>query len=40
VLDGVSVAEAVQFVRAGYDRRAVETPWQRWFVGRFAKDVG
>ena len=29
VLDGLSPAEALAWVRAGYHRRAVETPWQR-----------
>lgn len=32
VLDGVPADEAVGFVREHYDRRAVETPWQRRFV--------
>jgi hypothetical protein len=32
VLDGVPPEEAVAFVREHYDRRAVETPWQRRFV--------
>ncbi|MEU1038368.1 protein phosphatase [Streptomyces sp. NPDC005551] len=35
VLDGVPPAEAVAFVRAHYDPRAVETPWQRRYVRRF-----
>jgi hypothetical protein len=35
VLDGVPPAAAVAFVRAGYDPRAVETPWQRRYVRRF-----
>ncbi len=35
VLDGVPPAEAVDFVRSGYRRRAVETRWQRRFVLRF-----
>ncbi|MFD9593924.1 protein phosphatase [Kitasatospora sp. NPDC059973] len=35
VLDGVPAGEAVAFVRERYDRRAVETPWQRRFVTRF-----
>ena len=35
VLDGVAPAEAVAFVRAGYHRRAIETPWQRRYVSRF-----
>ncbi len=29
VLDGVPPAGAVDYVRRHYDRRAVETPWQR-----------
>jgi protein-tyrosine phosphatase len=35
VLDGVPSSEAVAFVRENYDRRAVETPWQRRYVTRF-----
>ncbi|QDY89656.1 protein phosphatase [Arthrobacter sp. UKPF54-2] len=35
VLDGVPAAEAVAFVRRNYRRGAVETPWQRRYVGRF-----
>lgn len=35
VLDGVPAAEAVAYVRARYDHRAVETPWQRRYVARF-----
>ncbi|MHC3473314.1 phosphatase domain-containing protein [Streptomyces sp. 7R007] len=35
VLDGVPGREAVAYVRAHYDRRAVETPWQRAYVRRF-----
>ncbi|GAA3064232.1 phosphatase domain-containing protein [Streptomyces glomeratus] len=35
VLDGVPPREAVEFVRARYDRHAVETPWQRRYVERF-----
>ncbi|WP_405816690.1 protein-tyrosine phosphatase family protein [Streptomyces sp. NBC_01390] len=35
VLDGVPAGEAVAFVRAHYDRHAVETPWQRRYVRRF-----
>jgi protein-tyrosine phosphatase len=35
VLDGVPAREAVRFVRDNYSPRAVETPWQRWFVRRF-----
>lgn len=36
VLDGVPADEAVAYVRARYARRAVETPWQRRYVTRFA----
>ncbi|MEU7135011.1 protein-tyrosine phosphatase family protein [Streptomyces sp. NPDC046261] len=36
VLDGVPAERAVEFVRRHYHRRAVETPWQRRFVRRFA----
>jgi protein-tyrosine phosphatase len=36
VLDGVPAAEAVGWVRERYDRRAVETPWQKGFVRRFS----
>lgn len=35
VIDGVPPDEAVDFVRRGYDSRAVETPWQRRYVARF-----
>ncbi|MEN8651280.1 protein phosphatase [Streptomyces sp. 21So2-11] len=37
VLDGVPADRAVDFVRRDYDTRAVETPWQRRFVLRFAQ---
>jgi hypothetical protein len=36
VLDGVPPDRAVAFVRRHYDPRAVETPWQRRYVTRFA----
>ena len=36
VLDGVPADQAVAYVREHYDPRAVETPWQRRFVKRFA----
>ncbi|MFJ8649880.1 protein-tyrosine phosphatase family protein [Streptomyces sp. NPDC093546] len=36
VLDGVPAGEAVEYVRRNYDRRAVETPWQKRYVRRFA----
>jgi hypothetical protein len=34
VLDGLAPADAVHWVRARYHRRAVETPWQRWWLRR------
>jgi Swiss Army Knife protein, DSP-PTPase phosphatase domain len=40
VFDGVPASEAVGFVRANYDPRAVETPWQRRFVARFRPASG
>lgn len=36
VLDGVPADRAVAFVREHYDPHAVETPWQRRYVRRFA----
>lgn len=36
VLDGVPADRAVEFVRQNYDARAVETPWQKRYVRRFA----
>lgn len=36
VLDGVPAEEAVLWARERYHPRAVETPWQRRFVRRFA----
>jgi hypothetical protein len=32
VLDGLTPAGAVAWVRAAYHPRAVETPWQRWWL--------
>ncbi|MET9815403.1 protein phosphatase [Streptomyces sp. NPDC006355] len=37
VLDGVPGEEAVAYVRRHYNRHAVETPWQRRYVRRFAE---
>jgi hypothetical protein len=34
VLDGLPPADAVHWVRSAYHRRAVETPWQRWWLRR------
>ncbi|HEY0447653.1 protein-tyrosine phosphatase family protein [Actinophytocola sp.] len=39
VLAGVPAAGAVGWARANFDPRAVETPWQRAWVGRFAGTV-
>jgi hypothetical protein len=36
VIDGVPARHAVSFVRDNYDEHAVETPWQRRYVARFA----
>lgn len=36
VLDGVPNDKAISYVRENYTRRAVETPWQKRFVARFA----
>ena len=35
VLDGVSAAEAVAFVREHYHARAAEAPWQRRYIAGF-----
>ena len=34
VMSGVPSQEAVDWVRGAYHRRAVETPWQRWWLHR------
>lgn len=39
VMAGVPAAEAVDYVRDRYDRRAVETPFQRRFVRQFRRDA-
>ncbi|HCA85949.1 MAG TPA: protein phosphatase [Streptomyces sp.] len=36
VLDGVPADRAVRFVREHYDSHAVEAPWQKRYVRRFA----
>ncbi|MEV6284465.1 protein phosphatase [Kribbella sp. NPDC051770] len=36
ILDGVSPNEAVAYVRTHYSAHAVETPWQKRYVRRFA----
>ncbi|MGH3931465.1 MAG: protein-tyrosine phosphatase family protein [Pseudonocardiaceae bacterium] len=36
VLDGVPAEQAVAYVREHYNVRAVETPWQRWYVRKFS----
>jgi hypothetical protein len=35
VLDGLPAEQAVAFIRQRYDRRAVETPWQKRYVLHF-----
>jgi hypothetical protein len=35
VLAGVPSGEAVTWARTHYNQRAVETPWQKWWVARF-----
>jgi hypothetical protein len=35
IIDGVPARAAVAYIRERYDRRAVETPWQRRYVERF-----
>jgi hypothetical protein len=32
VLDGLAPGDAVHWVRKVYHRKAVETPWQRWWL--------
>ncbi|MDP0397076.1 protein phosphatase [Tsukamurella strandjordii] len=32
ILDGLTPTDAVDYVRTEYHPRAVETPWQRWFL--------
>jgi ribosomal protein S18 acetylase RimI-like enzyme len=39
ILDGCPPREAVAFVRRGYSRHAVETPWQRRFVRTFTRSL-
>jgi protein-tyrosine phosphatase len=34
VLDGLTPDDAVHWVREVYHRKAVETPWQRWWLRR------
>jgi hypothetical protein len=34
VLDGLTPADAVHWVRAVHHPRAIETPWQRWWLRR------
>lgn len=40
VIDGVAPNWAVAYVRRRYDSHAVETPWQRSYVERFARTGG
>ncbi|WP_327092728.1 protein tyrosine phosphatase [Nonomuraea sp. NBC_01738] len=39
VLGGLGAPEAVEWARARYHRRAVETAWQRRWVSRFAAEL-
>jgi protein-tyrosine phosphatase len=38
-LAGVAAEDAMRWVRSHYDPRAVETPWQKRYVRRFARIV-
>jgi hypothetical protein len=38
-LGGVPAEESVDWIRRNYDRRAVETPWQRKYVRRFGETL-
>ncbi|MEU8416568.1 protein-tyrosine phosphatase family protein [Amycolatopsis japonica] len=38
-LSGLSADEAVAWARANHDKRSVETPWQRRWVGWFARQA-
>jgi protein-tyrosine phosphatase len=40
VIEGVAPGGAVDYVRRHYDRRAVDTPWQRRYVARFRSRGG
>lgn len=40
ILDGRPAMQAIGYVRDHYAARAVETPWQRRFVGRFQRQCG
>jgi hypothetical protein len=40
VLDGMPANEAVGWVRQQYDPKAVETPWQAWWVRRLERVAG
>jgi len=35
VIDGVSGVDAIRYVRRQYHHRAIETPWQQWYVRGF-----
>jgi protein-tyrosine phosphatase len=36
VLDGLPPDRAIDLVRRDYHPSAIETPWQRWYIARFA----
>jgi protein-tyrosine phosphatase family protein len=40
VLDGMPANAAISWVRQQYDSRAVETPWQAWWVRRLERVPG
>jgi protein-tyrosine phosphatase len=37
ILDGLPPGDAVSWVRSSYQPRAVETPWQRWWLHRLGR---
>jgi len=37
VLDGMPANRAVRWIRENYDPKAVETPWQSWWVRRLSR---
>ena len=39
VLSGLAPAEAITWTRATYHSRAIETPWQRRWIGRFPEEI-
>ncbi len=35
MIDGLRGVDAIRYVRRHYHHRAIETPWQQWYVRRF-----